>query len=267
MSQIPSNTLPGYPRPTTPSLPRPELPGRLPRPELPGPLPRPLPQFPLPMPRPLPLPLPLPFPRPLPQPLPLPLPPGGNIMDRFLTPQRSERMADKQGDQLENIQRGVQDGTVSQQEATRLLEQQARIADAQARASADGVVTGAEAAQIQRMQLRADQSIFQAESTREFGINSPDLATKQIQAAQIGNIAEGIRSGNLTGGEAGSLLRDQSTIARAAGRAESSFGQDPFAKLEVAIRQLHAEYNIRNESTDAQKAPHATRFNFPINLF
>ncbi len=261
MSQIPSNSLPTgglypSPRPGTP----------LPRPEVPSPEPRPLPQYPSPrpgIPQPLPYPQPQPLPFPQPQPLPFPRP---NPLDKFLTPQRSERMADKQGDQLENIQRGVQQGTISEQEATRLLDQQARIADATARASSDGVVTAAEAAGIQRLQSRADQSIFEAESTQEYGFSSPDLNTTRIQAQQIGSIAEGIRSGNLSGSEAGSLLRDQANIARAAARAQDIFSQDPFAKIDVALRQLSAEFNIRNEKSDFERAPHG-RLNFPVQLF
>jgi hypothetical protein len=277
-STRPTPTTPGAtrPGPTTPgtitALPYP-LPGPIGGgPVLPGPTPLPYPQpspfpggpiaGPFPFPTPLPTPLPYPNPGPFPGPFPGPTPPP-TLKDRLATPDRSARLADRQADQLEDIQQGVRNGTVSQDEASRLLGQQSRISSATARATADGVVTAAEAAQIRRLQAQADNSIFEATTSREFRPSTQDPSVTERQAQQISNIAEGVRNGTITGAEARRLLTEQVGIANAVGQQQDSFGSDPLGGLQVLLKQLQAGLNIYQEQTDFQKAPHARRNELP----
>lgn len=249
---------------TVTALPYP-LPGR-PVPSGPRPLPFPTPFPPIagPFPFPNPLPTPLPFPNPGPFPGPFPFPnPNPTLKDRLLTADRSARLADGQADQLEDIQQGVRNGTVSQEEAARLLSQQSRISSATARATADGVVTAAEAAQIRRLQAQADNSIFEATTSREFRTSTQDPSVTQRQAEQIATIAEGVRNGTLTGAEARQLLTEQVGIANAVGQQQDAFGGDPLAGLQVQLRQLLAGLNIHREQSDFQTAPHARRKELP----
>jgi hypothetical protein len=261
MSQIPSKTiLPGGYYPSPRPTPRPELPSPTPLPSpAPGPFPGPI-AGPFPNPTPLPFPLPSPFPRPT---------PGPTLKDRFLTPDRSARLADRQADQLEDIQQGVRDGSVSQEEAQRLLSQQSRVSNATARATADGVITEAEAAQIRKLQSQADDSIFEATTSREFRTQVQDPSLTERQAQQIASIAEGVRNGTLTGAEARTLLREQVGVAEALERAQSSFGNDPWATIDVLLRQWQSANNIHNEKSDFQRAPHSRRvgIDFPIHIF
>ncbi|HEX8704142.1 MAG TPA: hypothetical protein VF815_35245 [Myxococcaceae bacterium] len=262
MSQIPSKSiLPGGFYPPTRPTPRPELP----RPT-PVPLPSPSP-FPGPIAGPFPGPVPLPNPGPFPSPFPSPFPTPPSIKDRLLTRDRSAALADRQADQLEDIQQGVRNGTVSQDEAEQLLKQQAKVSDATARATSDGVITQAEAAQIRRLQAQADNSIFEATTSREFRPSVQDPALTERQAQQIATIAEGVRNGTLTGAEARTLLREQVGIAQSIDRAQDGFGNDPWANIEVMLRQWMAGNNIQREKSDFQQAPHGRRINFPINIF
>jgi hypothetical protein len=206
-----------------------------------------------------------PFPEPqLPGPIggPKPMPPSPDLYDRFLTPSRSQQLGNTQASQLESIRGGLENGSITQNEATRLLGQQARISDALERASADGVITAKEQAQIRNLQRQASFSTFVAKAN---GQNSTQPANG-VQLQQLSNIAQGARSGQLTGGETASLLREQSGIARDIGAAQAD-GQSSAAELlNQFSKQLTAAGNIHREKTDLQKAPHARPNYFPIQL-
>lgn len=209
--------------------------------------PRPLPSFPG-----------RPESKPLPRPLPgrhVPLPqPGG--LDQFMTRTRSAQLANTQGQQLDRIQQGVANGTVSEKEAARLLDQQARIADEVSRAQSDGVVTAEEQAKIRGMQLGASLGIHQATSSRELSSFGRERSMTQTQAAQVGQIADGIRSGALSGREASSLLRDQADLSREISEARADGKLEPSERLRIGFEQASAGRDIQREAHDFEKAPH-----------
>jgi tellurite resistance protein len=202
--------------------------------------------------------------KPLPEKLPgKPLPeklPGKPLPDSFVTRGRSSQLANAQGNQLENIQKGIANGTISQKEAEQLLGQQARIADAVSNALSDGVITAEEQANIRRMQLMAGINIHQASSTRELSSLMRDPSTTRTQAAQVGQIAAGVRSGELTGKEASSLLNGQANIARNVREAMADGRVDASERRRISLQQGLASHNIRRESSDLEKAPHGRRF-------
>lgn len=207
-------------------------------------------------------------PKPLPpqaelRPLPLPGKPG--LLDRFLTPHRSQQLANTQANQLDSIRKGIQNGSITQEEAGRLLDQQARVAQATAAASADGVITTLEAAKIRRLQGQAGRDVFVASHNRSRETPVDPSVTRR-QAAQLGSIAQGVRSGSLTGAEANTVLADQADIARTAGAAQADGEVDFIEGQELGIRQDAASYEIGKEKRDAEKAPHASRLKFPVAL-
>ncbi|HYI02766.1 hypothetical protein [Hyalangium sp.] len=198
---------------------------------------------------------------PRPEPLPLPLPkPGG--LDRLLTPGRSQQLANSQGNQLDSIQKGLKNGSITEKEAGKLLDQQAKIAQATASASADGVVTAREAASIRLQQAKAGLDVFLATHNRDRSAPRDPVANEQ--AAQLGRIAQGVRSGSLTGAEANTLLTDQADIARTVADARSDGDVDFIEQQLVGIRQDAASFEIGLEKHDGEKAPHAKRLNFPV---
>ncbi len=198
--------------------------------------------------------------RPLPLPLPLPKPVS---LDKFLTPGRSEKLAGTQANQLETIQKGVKSGAVTEQEATKLLAEQAKIAAATSTASADGVITAQEAASIRLQQAKAGLDLFLASHNGAHAKPS-DRAVTNKQATQIGQIAQGVRSGSLTSEEASNLLTGQSDIAQSAAEAQSDGEVDFIEKQTLNILQDAATFGISQEKHDTEKAPHASRIHFPV---
>jgi hypothetical protein len=208
-------------------------------------------------------------PKPLPQPAqpaqPQPLQVKPNFADRFQTPHRSQDLANTQASQIDSIRKGIQNGSITQQEAGRLLDQQAQVSRATASASADGVISASEAAGIRRLQRQASVDVFQATHNRERG-TTLDRAVGKEQAAQLNSIAQGVRSGSLTGAEADTVLTDQADIARTVAEAQADGEMDFIDQQTLAIRQGAADYEIRAEKRDTEKAPHGSRLNFPVTL-
>jgi hypothetical protein len=188
-----------------------------------------------------------------------------NIADRFLTPQRSQELANTQADQLDSIRKGIQNGSITETEAAKLLEQQGKVSRATASATADGVITAAEAASIRRLQSKAGGDVFQAAHNREHGAPL-DRAVAKEQVSQLGRIAQGVRSGSLTGAEADTVITDQADIAQTAADAQADGELDFIEKQTLGIRQDAATVQIRLEKQDKEKAPHASRLNFPVEL-
>jgi hypothetical protein len=127
------------------------------------------------------------------------------------------------------------------------------------------VITASEAASIRRLQSKAGGDVFQAAHNRDRGAPL-DRAVAKEQAAQLGRIAEGVRSGSLTAAEADTVLTDQSDIAQVAADAQADGEIDFIEKQNLSIRQDAASVEIRLEKRDAEKAPHASRLNFPVAL-
>jgi CRISPR/Cas system-associated endoribonuclease Cas2 len=186
----------------------------------------------------------------------IPTLPGG--LKDAINQKRSTEVANTQAGQLEQIQRGVQNGTISQQEATTLLEQQAKIAESIKAAQADGFISASERAGIQLQQLVAGFGVAQASDSYEFDhLFSRDTDLSQRQAEQIGSIAQGVRSGSLTGGEASSLLAGQANIARSLANAQSDGHVSLGEMVNTYFQQESAGQDIKREKGDLEKAPHA----------
>jgi hypothetical protein len=188
-----------------------------------------------------------------------------NIVDRFLTPGRSQDLANTQANQLDSIRKGIQSGSITEQEGAKLLEQQAQVSRATASATSDGVITSSEAASIRRLQSKAGGDVFQAAHNRDRGAPL-DRATTKEQVAQLDKIAQGVRSGSLTGAEANTVLTDQADIAQTVADAQADGELDFIEKQTLGIRQDAASFEIGREKSDKEKAPHASRLSFPVAL-
>lgn len=200
----------------------------------------------------------------LPKPEPLPVPkPGTNILDKFLTPSRSENLAKNQAGQLDSIEKGVKSGALTEKEASKLLTEQANVSEATSAAAADGVITAQESAKIQLMQAKAGLDVFLASHNGTHAAPQ-DPAVAKKQASQLDRIAQGVRSGSLTGDEASTLLKDQADIAQTVSDAQSDGDVDFIEKQMVGIRQDAASFAISQDKHNDDKAPHASRLKFPV---
>jgi hypothetical protein len=147
-----------------------------------------------------------------PRPLPYPMPPI-NLGDA--------KTRTTQANQLDQIAQGVRNGSITAQESEKLLAEQAKISDYQKQAMSDGFMSQEERLRLDVMQSGAALSTFQAANNGDRNAFAGFDRNAQRQADQIGRIADGRRSGNVTNTESGELLRDQVEIADARGDADS----------------------------------------------
>lgn len=175
-----------------------------------------------------------PHPLPGPRPLPFPLPP-------IFRPDTQTRAT--QASQLNQIADGVRNGSITAQEAEKLLAEQAKIAGYQRQAMADGFLSQEERLRLSVMQTTAALNTFVASHNGDRNAFARFDGTAQQQAAQIDQIAQGRRNGNITNSEAGHLLRDQVEIADARGDADS-----PREHLELRNLLSEASRDIKYHS-------------------
>lgn len=122
--------------------------------------------------------------------------------------------------QQQRIEQGLQSGQLSTREAASLEHKEQRIDATEARDMRDGKLGAGEKAQIQREQNRVSADIHQDKHNAVTG-NPNSVSSQRMQADvqrnvnQEARINQGVRSGQLTNKEAGSLERGQAHVDRA----------------------------------------------------
>jgi hypothetical protein len=122
--------------------------------------------------------------------------------------------------QQERIEQGLQSGQLSTKEAGQLERQQTRIDQTEAKdINRDGKLTGADQAQISRMQNKASGNIYADKHNAVTG--NPDSKSSQRMQADVQRnvnqqqrIEQGEKSGSLTNRQAGSLEHGQAKVDR-----------------------------------------------------
>jgi hypothetical protein len=174
--------------------------------------------------------------------------------------QESRAAVDTQRDanQQQRIEQGLQSGQLSTLEAGRLEREQQAIDRQQARAMrTGGTLTAQEQARIRREQNAASRSIYRQKHDAQTG--NPDSASSrrlqadvQRNASQQQRIADGVRSGQLTGREAGHLEGGQARIDRNEANAA--------ANGHVGAReQAHVQARENRQSRHVYRNKHNTR--------
>ena len=126
--------------------------------------------------------------------------------------------------QQTRIEQGLKDGSLNVKEAGRLEKEQGRIDQLQARDLKDGKPSPAERAQLNRAQNKVSSDI-RAARTNDVKGNPNAASSERMQADVQRNINEekrieqGVKSGELTNREAGSLERGQARVDRTEARA------------------------------------------------
>jgi len=127
-------------------------------------------------------------------------------------------------DQQQRIEQGLQSGQLSTKEAASLEHQEKRIDATEAHDMKNGNLSAGEKAQIQREQNRVSSDIYQDKHNATTG-NPNSVSSQRMQADvqrnvnQEARINQGVRSGQLTNKETGSLERGQAHVDRAEARA------------------------------------------------
>jgi hypothetical protein len=82
--------------------------------------------------------------------------------------QRTPEINRRERREVQRINRGVHNGSLTRRETRRLAAQQARIRAHEARARSDGKVTGRERASIRRQERRASRNIYRQKHDRQW---------------------------------------------------------------------------------------------------
>src|SRR5512143_3370775 len=130
---------------------------------------------------------------------------------------RTDEVVDRDVNQQERIEQGLQSGQLSTREAGQLERQETRLDRTEARDLKDGKLSPQEQVRINRMQNRTSRSIARDKHNGVTG--DPDSrSSERLQADVARNVRQeqridqGIDSGTLTNREVGSLERGQAHV-------------------------------------------------------
>lgn len=160
--------------------------------------------------------------------------------------------------QEQRIEKGLQSGQLNTREAARLQGEQARIDRMEANALRDGTLTPAERARINAAQNKASRDIAREKHDAQTG--NPNSASSQRMQADVQRninqekrIQQGMASGQLTNREAARLEAGQARVGRAEARAGADGHVGPREQAAVQHRQDHQSRKIFRQKHDAQR--------------
>ena len=139
---------------------------------------------------------------------------------------RSEVAGQRDLNQQQRIESGLQSGQLNTREAGRLERGEARVEKMEANADRNGSVSAREQARITAAQNRESRAIYDQKHDAQVG-NPASASSQRMQSDvqrnvnQQARIEQGVKSGQLTTREAGSLERGQARTDRATARASA----------------------------------------------
>jgi hypothetical protein len=164
----------------------------------------------------------------------------------------------RDANQQERIEQGLQSGQLSTREAGQLERDQQRIDRTEARDMRDGSLSPQEKARIQREQNQASRDIYRDKHNGVHG-NPNSASSQRLQADvqrnanQQQRIANGVKSGQLTNQEAAHLEVGQKREARNEANAAADGHVGPREQAHIQGRENHQSQRIydkkHNEKT------------------
>jgi hypothetical protein len=144
--------------------------------------------------------------------------------------------------QQERIEQGLQSGELTTHEAGQLERQESTVEKMQSNALRDGSLNNAERARLRRTQDRVSSDIYRDKHNTALGDpNSASSARMQADVQrnvnQQARIEQGVRSGELTNRETASLERGQSHVNRTEARAGANGHVGPIEQGNVQVRE------------------------------
>ena len=165
---------------------------------------------------------------------------------------------DRNINQQQHIEQGLQSGQLTTREAGRLEREESRVERMEAQAMKDGKVTGAEKNRIDHAQDKVSRDIYQEKHDAQRG--DPNSASSQRMQADVQRninqqqrIEQGVRSGQLTTREAGRMERGQARDNRMEARAaaDGHVGRNEQRNIQMAENRQSGQ--IRQEKHDGQQ--------------
>lgn len=163
--------------------------------------------------------------------------------------------------QQERIEQGLQSGQLNTKEAGQLERQQSRIDQTEARdLKRDGKLTAADQTQLNRMQNRASANIYRDKHNAATG-NPESKSSERMQADvqrnvnQQSRINRGVQSGALTNKETAHLERGQAHADKREARAGRDGHVGPREQRRVQTADNHQSRRIYRQKHDGQTQP------------
>jgi hypothetical protein len=159
--------------------------------------------------------------------------------------------------QQERIEQGLQSGQLTTREAAKLEGEEARVEKAESRALKDGKLSPEERARIDRAQNQVSRDIYREKHDAQVGNpNSPSSQRMQADVQRNINqqqrIDQGVKSGSLTNREVGKLERGQARDNAMQYRAGRDGNVGPNEQRRIQSAENHQSGRIHREKHDAQ---------------
>jgi Skp family chaperone for outer membrane proteins len=162
---------------------------------------------------------------------------------------RDPHVNQRQHNQRERIQQGVRSGELTRRETGKLVEEQRDVRQLERAYKSDGTLTGAERRDLHHEQNQASRDIYRQKHDEQ---DRPPAAVRdpgvnQRQANQTGRIVQGVKSGELTHGEAQELrterrdIRDLEQTYKSDGTLTGAERRDLHQQLNQQSREIYEE--------------------------
>jgi hypothetical protein len=154
--------------------------------------------------------------------------------------------------QQERIEQGLQSGSLNTREAAKLENQEKKVDKLQAKDLKDGSLSPAERAQLQKAQNRVSADVYKQKHDPQTG-NPNSASSKRMQADvqrnmnQQARIEQGVKSGQLTNKETASLERGQAHVNRAEAVAGADGHVGPAGQANIQARENHQSARVYHE--------------------
>lgn len=168
-----------------------------------------------------------------------------------------QRALERNVNQQERIEKGLDTGQLSTREAGQLERTESRIDHMEAHALKDGDVTKTEAARIEQAQDRASRQIYVQKHDAQKG-NPDSVSSKRLQADvqrnanQQERIAQGVKSGELNAHETARLERGQARTTRREANAAADGHVGAAEQAKVKHTENVNSHRIHRQKHDAQ---------------
>jgi len=176
----------------------------------------------------------------------------------FTLPVLAQNTADvvqRDVNQQQRIENGVQSGQLSTKETAKLEKGEANIDKMEQRALSDGKMTNAEKQRIEAAQNKESQTIARAKSNSVTG--DPNSASSQRMQADVQRnvnqetrIEQGIKSGQLTNREVGSLERGQAHVDNKEAKAAANGHVSSNEQHNIQAAENHQSKRIHNKKNN-----------------
>ena len=171
---------------------------------------------------------------------------------------RAENDTQRNVNQQERIEQGLESGELNTREAARLERQETAIERTEARAMQDGSIDRREQAVIRAEQNQASRDVYRQKHDAQQG--NPDSASSQRMQADVernanqqARINQGVESGELTNREAANLEHGQAKVTRNEANAGADGHVGANEQERIQAREDHQSNKTYRKKHNAKK--------------